>query len=53
MVCMMNLPISLLMVGFAYGVTIHENVIFHKVNENTTTQARWLVTFVQDLNPFK
>ena len=53
MVRMMNLPISLLMVGFAYRVIIHENVIFHKVNEITTTRARWLVTFVQDLSPFK
>ena len=47
------LSISLIMVGYAYGVIIHENAIFHKVNEITTTRARWLVTFVQDLSPFK
>lgn len=41
------------MVSYAYGVIIHENVIFHKTNEITTTRARWLVTFVQDLGPFK
>ena len=35
MVRMRNLPISLLMVGFTYGIIIHENVIFHKLNEIT------------------
>lgn len=49
----MHLLISLLLVSYAFGVVIHENVIFHKVNEITTTRARWLVTFVQDLSPFR
>ena len=49
----MQLSILLLMFGFAYGVIIHENVVFNKVNEITTTRARWLVAFVQDLSPFK
>ena len=35
------------------GIIIHENAIFHKVNEITTTRARWLVTFVQDQSPFE
>ena len=47
------LPLTLILVGYAYGAIVYENVIFQKVNEITTTRARWLVTFVQDLSPFK
>ncbi|CAG2210600.1 unnamed protein product [Mytilus edulis] len=32
---------------------IQENVVFHKVNEITTTRSNWLVTFVIDLAPFE
>ena len=48
----MHLLILLSLVVCAGGVTIHENVVFQKVNEITTTRARWLVTFVHDLEPF-
>lgn len=47
------LPISLILVGYAYGVIVYENVVFQKENVITTTRARWLVTFVQDLMPFR
>lgn len=47
------LPVLLYMVGYADGVIVYENAVFQKVNEITTTRARWLVTFVHDLSPFK
>lgn len=47
------LPISLILVSYACGVIVYENAVFQKVNEITTTRARWLVTFVHDLGPFK
>ena len=47
------LSLTLIFVGYAYGAIVYENVIFQKVNEITTTRAGWLVTFVQDLSPFK
>ena len=50
---LMRCIISLSLFGYAFGVIVHENVVFHKVNEITTTRARWLVTFVQDLRPFQ
>ena len=53
MVNQMHFPISLLLVSYAFGVIIHENANFHKVNEITTTRARWLVTFVQDWSLFR
>ena len=49
----MHLSILLLTIGYVYGAIIHENVFFHKENETTTTRARWLVSFVQELSPFK
>ena len=49
----MQILISLSLIGYAFGVFTHENVIFHKINDITTTRARWLVTFVQDLHPFQ
>ena len=45
----MSLLILLSLVVSAVGVIIHENVVFQKVNEITSTRARWLVTFVHDL----
>lgn len=35
------------------GVVIQKNVIFHKVNEITTTSSEWLATSVIDLQPFE
>ena len=48
----MRLLILLSLVVSAVGVIIHENVVFQKVNEITSTHVRWLVTFVHDLEPF-
>ncbi|VDI05240.1 Hypothetical predicted protein [Mytilus galloprovincialis] len=39
--------------GLSGSTFIQENVVFHKVNEITTTRSNWLVTFVIDLAPFK
>ena len=39
--------------GFSLSTFIHENVIFQKVNEISTTRSDWLVTFVIDLLPFE
>ena len=50
---LMHCIISLSLFDYAFGVIVHENVVFHKVNEITTTRTRWLVTFVQDLRPFQ
>ena len=50
---LMHCIISLSLFGYAFGVIVHENVVFHKVNEITITRARWLVTFVQVLCPFQ
>ena len=50
---LMHCVISLSLFGYVFGVIVHENVVFHKVNEITITRARWLVTFVQDLRPFQ
>ena len=48
----MCLLILLSLIGCAEGVIIHGNV-FHKINEITSTRAEWLITFVQDLQPFR
>ena len=32
--------------------TVTENVVFQKVNDVTTTRAKWLVTFITDLSPY-
>ena len=42
----------LLGVGLVQSTLVAQNVVFQKVNEVTTTRARWLVTFVTDLNPY-
>ncbi|CAG2188365.1 unnamed protein product [Mytilus edulis] len=39
--------------GLSGSTFIQENVVFHKVNEITTTRSNWLVTFVIDLAPFE
>ena len=49
----MCLLILLSLIGCAEGVIIHENVVFHKINDITSTRAEWLITFVQDLQPFR
>ena len=48
----MNLIVLSLLAGICQAVLIHENVVFHKTNDITTTRARWMVTMVIDLNPF-
>ena len=42
-----------LMAGYAVGIVIYDSVVFQKVNEITSTRAKWLVTFVHDLQPFR
>ena len=49
----MRLLILLSLIGYAVGVIIHENIVFQKVNDITSTRARWLISFVQDLRPFR
>ena len=41
-----------LLLGLVHTTLVSQNVVFQKVNEVTTTQARWLVTFVTDLTPY-
>ncbi|MET0106093.1 MAG: hypothetical protein ABW072_13270, partial [Sedimenticola sp.] len=48
----MRILILLSLASLTVGVIIHENVVFQKVNEITSTRAKWLVTFVHDLKPF-
>ncbi|MCG8113661.1 MAG: hypothetical protein N0E59_23160 [Candidatus Thiodiazotropha taylori] len=38
--------------GLTGSVIINENVIFQKTNEVTITHAKWLASFVIDLEPF-
>ena len=40
-------------VGVVQGIIFNENVAFRKVNEVTTTRARWVVSLVIDLDPYK
>ncbi|MCG8045976.1 MAG: hypothetical protein N0E48_09980, partial [Candidatus Thiodiazotropha endolucinida] len=49
----MRLLILLSLIGYAVGVIIHENVAFQHVNDVTSTRAKWLVSFVHDLEPFR
>ena len=49
----MRLLIFLSLIGYAVGVIIHEHIVFQKVNDITSTRARWLISFVQDLRPFR
>ena len=42
-----------LMAGYAVGIVVYDSVVFQKVNEITSTRAKWLVTFVHDLQPFR
>ena len=48
----MNLIVLSLLAGICQAVLIHENVVFYKTNDITTTPARWMITMVIDLNPF-
>ena len=38
--------------GLTGSVIINENVIFQKTNEVTITHAKWLASFLIDLQPF-
>ena len=38
--------------GLTGSVIINENVIFQKTNDITVTHAKWLASFVIDLEPF-
>ena len=49
----MNLIVLSLLADICQAVLIHENVVFYKTNDITTTRARWMVTMVIDLNPFE
>lgn len=46
------LLVCLTLVGIQ-AVRIHENVIFYKVSQITTTRSKWLVTFVIDMDPYQ
>ena len=51
---MMNLFLLLtLFSGLTHGLSMHENVIFHKANEIALTRSKWLFTFVIDLSPYE
>ena len=41
-----------LLIGLAGAVLINENVVFQKTNDITTTRAKWLASFIIDLQPF-
>ena len=45
--------ILMLAITTAFGeVTIQKNVIFQQMDVVSTTDARWLITFFIDTNPF-
>lgn len=46
------LSLVALFVGLTGSVFINENVIFQKTNDITVTHAKWLASFVIDLQPF-
>lgn len=48
----MRVHIITLLLGLTEAVFVSENVIFHKTNEISTSRAKWLATFVIDLQPF-
>ena len=41
-----------LLFGLTETVFVSENVVFHKTNDISTVQAKWLASFVIDLHPF-
>ena len=41
------------MVGYAVDIVVYDSVVFQKVNKITSTWAKWLVTFVHDIQPFQ
>ncbi len=40
-------------ISYACGLVTYENVVFEKYNSIYTNNARWLLTFVHDLIPYK
>lgn len=40
------------LIGLTGAVLINENVVFQKTNDITTTRAKWLASFIIDLQPF-
>lgn len=47
------LVLTLFAIGLVQGSAIHENVVFHKINEISMSRLQWLVTFVIDLEPYE
>lgn len=45
--------LTLLAISLVQGSSLHENVVFRKVNEVTMSRSQWLVTFVIDLEPYE
>ena len=41
------------MAGYAIGIVVFDSEVFQKVNEITSIWAKWLVTFVHDIQPFQ
>lgn len=41
------------LVRCAFSPIIHENVLFHKINEIPSNHARWLLTFMHDFRPYE
>ena len=41
------------LISYTSGLVVHENVVFHKTNEVSSSHARWLVTFIHDLRPYE
>jgi hypothetical protein len=48
----MKILLTLILIGVASGVFIHENVIFRRLNDFTTTRSKWTISFVLDLKPY-
>ena len=49
----MNCSFLIVLLGLDSVIHCQHNVIFEKIGEVTTTRSRWLVTFVNDLNPYQ
>ena len=50
---MVHVVLVLIILGEARATFMQDNVVFQKVNEISTTRSRWLVTIVNDLEPFE
>ena len=48
----MSILLLSVILGAVSSTFMQENVIFHKLNEITTTRSKWLVSFVIDLAPY-